>query len=105
MIPATTLVRTNTVRFMMHKIRRRSVLIAENDRAYAQWMKLHLERAGFMVYVAYDGEQAAILAARQRFDLIFANSDLPVINGAELLRHVRSDLHLTEIPIAICRDA
>ena len=85
--------------------RRRSILIAENDRAIAQWLKLHLERAGFSVYVAFDGEQAAILAARQRFELIIANYALPIFDGVELLRHVREDLHLLEIPIAICGDA
>jgi DNA-binding response OmpR family regulator len=77
-------------------------LIAENDRACAQWLKLHLERAGFGVFVAYDGEQAAILVARQRFELVIANLDLPIINGIELLRHIRDELGLTEIPVAIC---
>ncbi len=82
--------------------RPRSILIAENNRAIAQALRLHMERAGYSVYVAHDGDQAAILAARQRFDLIIASLELPVMSGAEFCRHVREDLRLTETPIAIC---
>ena len=82
--------------------RRRSVLIAENDRAIAAALRLHLEREGFSVFVAHDGEQAAILAARQRFELMVLNHNLPTMTGTELCKHVREDLQLTEVPIAIC---
>ncbi len=85
----------------MHK-RPRSILIAENNRAMAQALRLHMERAGYSVYVAHDGDQASILAARQRFDLIIASLELPAISGAEFCRHVREDLRLTETPMAVC---
>jgi DNA-binding response OmpR family regulator len=84
----------------MHK-RPRSILIAENNRAMAQALRLHMERAGYSVYVAHDGDQASILAARQRFDLIVASLELPAISGAEFCRHVREDLRLTETPMAV----
>ena len=85
--------------------RRRSVLIAESDRAIAQLLRLHLERAGFSVFVAYDGEQAAILAARQRFELIVTSLNLPVMDGAQFCQHVREELQLTEVPIVVCPEA
>ncbi len=84
------------------KNRRRTVLIAENNRAIARLMRLHLERAGYCVFVAHDGEQASILAARQRFELIFANLDLPIMSGIEFCRHIREDLCLVDVPIAVC---
>ena len=87
------------------KNRRRSVLVAENDRAIAQTLKSRLEHAGFGVFLAYDGEQAAILAARQRFEMVYVADQLPIINGRGLLRHIRDDLNLTEVPIALCIDA
>ncbi len=82
--------------------RRRSVLIAENNRAIANGLRLHLERAGFSVFLAYDGEQAAILVARQRFELIVTNLELPEMSGTAFCRHVREDLRLTEVPIIVC---
>ena len=87
------------------RYRRRSVLIANGSRTIAQECREHLERAGFGVFVASDGEQACILAARQRFDLIITNLELPVVNGAEFCRHVREDLQLHDVPIALCAAA
>ncbi|WP_397569833.1 PleD family two-component system response regulator [Schlesneria sp. T3-172] len=82
--------------------RRRSILIAESNRAMSQSLRNHLEGAGYSVFVAHDGEQAAILAARQRFDLIIADLELPAMTGTEFCRHVREDLRLTETPIVVC---
>ena len=85
--------------------RRHSILIAENNRAIAQVLRLHLSRAGFSVFVAHDGDQAAILAARQRFDLIVADLDLPIMSGKEFCRHLREDLRLIEVPLAVFTSA
>jgi CheY-like chemotaxis protein len=81
--------------------RRRSVLIAESNRTIAQSLRRHLELAGFSVLLASDGEQACILAARQRFELIITNLELSVMNGTKFCHHVREDLQLTDVPIAV----
>jgi DNA-binding response OmpR family regulator len=81
--------------------RRQSILVAENNRAIAQALRVHLERAGFTVIVTLDGDQAAILAARQRFDLILVNLELPIMSGRDFCRHLREDLLLTEIPLGV----
>ena len=82
--------------------RRRSVLIANGNRTIAQEYRQRLEQAGLCVFVASDGDQACILAARQRFELIITNLDLPILSGAEFCRHVREDLQLIDVPIAVC---
>jgi DNA-binding response OmpR family regulator len=87
------------------RYRRRSVLIANGNRPIAQQCREHLEQAGFGVFVASDGEQACILAARQRFDLMITNLELPLVSGAEFCRHVREDLQLHDVPIAVCAPA
>ena len=84
------------------KHRRRSVLIAEPDRAKAHEFREHLEEAGYLVFLAYDFEQAAILTARQRHELIVTNFDLPNGGATEFCRHVREDLRLVEIPVIVC---
>ena len=85
--------------------RRRSVLIADNNRAMAQSLRMHLERDGFSVFVAHDLEQATILAARQRFELMLVSFELPKNGAIEFCQHVREELNLTEVPIAICSPA
>lgn len=84
------------------RYRRRSVLIADGNRTIAQQCRQRLEQVGFSVFIASDGEQACILAARQRFELIITNLDLPVVSGQKFCRHVREDLQLAEVPIAVC---
>ena len=87
------------------RYRRRSVLIANGTREIAQECRQRLEQAGFSVFIATDGDQACILAARQRFDLIVTNLELPIVSGAEFCRHVREDLQLSDVPIAVCAAA
>lgn len=82
--------------------RRRSVLIAEPDRAKAHQFRDHLEAAGYLVFLAYDFDQAAILTARQRHELIVTNFDLPQGGAQEFCRHVREDLRLVDLPIIVC---
>ena len=82
--------------------RRRTVLIAESNWNTAQGFRVHLEWAGFTVLVARDADQAAILAARQRYELIIVNLDLPGSGGIEFCRHVREDLGLTDVPLIAC---
>lgn len=84
--------------------RRRTVLIADSQRATAQGLRIGLERAGFTVFTASDLEQASILAARQRFEMIIANLNLPQDGGTKFCSHVRDDLGLTEVPIVVYTD-
>lgn len=81
--------------------RRRSVLIANQNRAVAQGIRLHLERAGLSVILAHDLEQAAILAARQRFELMIVGWELPGGGATGFCRHVREELGLVDVPIAL----
>ena len=84
------------------KNERQSVLIADDNRAMAQGLRYNFEQAGYSVYVTHDGGQAAVLAARQRFDLIVTDLEMPVMTGTEFCRHVREDLQLKQVPIAVC---
>ena len=83
------------------KNRRRSVLIANQNRAVAQGIRLHLERAGLSVILAHDLEQASIQAARQRFELMIVSWELPGGGATEFCRHVREELGLVDVPMAL----
>lgn len=84
------------------KNKRRSILIAESDRALARVLRLRLERCGFTVYVAHDEEQACILAARQRYDLMITAVGSAAFDGIKFCDYVREELGLAEVPIAVC---
>ena len=78
------------------------VLIVEDNRVFANVLRFNLERAGFMVTVAYDGTQAIATLQHGHFDLLITDFQMPDINGDQLCRVVRGQLRLEHLPIVIC---
>ena len=74
----------------------RSVLIIEDDRRIANWVKVYFERAGFSAEVAHDGESGLDLARNLTPDLVILDLMLPRLDGVELCRILRRE---SEVPI------
>ena len=55
-----------------------TVLIIEDGRRIANWVKVYFERAGFSAEVAHDGESGLALARSLTPDLIILDLTLPV---------------------------
>lgn len=73
-----------------------TVLIIEDDRRIATWIKVYFERAGFSAEVAYDG-QAGLTAARSLApELIILDLMLPRLGGIEVCKQLRQE---SDIPI------
>ncbi len=62
-------------------------------------MRGYLERAGYAVQVAYDGDTAWHMLRADRPDLLLLDLMLPGRDGYEITRLLRSDPHLAHIPI------
>jgi len=60
-----------------------------------------LENAGYEVKVAVDGVDGFNALQLDRFDLIVSDIDMPRMNGIDLVKKIRSDPNLKEIPIII----
>ena len=73
-----------------------TVLIVEDDRRIANWVKVYLERAGFSTEVAHDGESGLALALSLHLDLVILDLALPRLDGVELCRMLRRD---SEVPV------
>ncbi|MYD08414.1 MAG: response regulator transcription factor [Chloroflexi bacterium] len=72
------------------------ILIIEDDRRIATWIKVYFERAGFSAQIAYDG-QAGLAAARNTApDLIILDLMLPRLGGIEVCKTLRRE---SDIPI------
>ncbi|EPG75662.1 response regulator receiver domain protein [Leptospira fainei serovar Hurstbridge str. BUT 6] len=65
-------------------------LIIEDDVRMADLIKRGLEEEGFEVSVAYDGNMGRKLALNYEFDLIITDIVLPVFNGLELCKEIRT---------------
>ncbi len=72
------------------------VLIIEDDRRIASWVRVYFERAGFSAEVAHDGESGLALARGLAPDLVILDLMLPRLDGVELCRILRRE---SDIPI------
>ena len=73
-----------------------TVLIIEDDRRIANWVKVYFGRAGFSAEVTHDGESGLELARSLSPDLVILDLMLPRLDGVELCRILRRE---SEVPI------
>lgn len=66
------------------------ILIIEDDQRLAQIIKRGLDENGYNATIAYDGKMGLKLALGQDFDLIISDIILPLINGLDLCRKIRT---------------
>jgi len=83
--------------------RRPRVLIADDEDIVRSALARMLERAGFDVSTASDGEVAARMAKSERFDVVVADVCMPGIGGVELLRELRE--HDLDLPVILLTGA
>jgi DNA-binding response OmpR family regulator len=65
------------------------VLVADDDPLIQRLVRTHLDRAGFRVLTAADGEEALDLAVAEQPDLIVLDLMLPRLDGFEVCRRIR----------------
>lgn len=65
------------------------ILLVEDERKLVNLVKLYLEREGFEVVTAQDGEQALNLFQQTRPALVILDLMLPLLDGWEVCRRIR----------------
>ena len=73
------------------------ILIVEDEVLLADSLKTLLEKKGFTVEVAYDGETGKDYAETGVYDLLILDVMMPRLNGYELARQVRAERCATPI--------
>lgn len=73
------------------------ILLAEDDSLLRKLIKRNLEMRGFSVYESANGKEALSVAESADIDLVIADIMMPVIDGNELVRSIRSGN--AELPI------
>lgn len=66
------------------------VLVVDDERPIADILKFNLEREGFEVDVAFDGETAVEKARQHPFSLVILDIMLPKLDGFSVCREIRS---------------
>ena len=83
----------------------RRVLIAEDDPDISELMRMHLKDEGFAVVLTADGNAAALMLERERWDALVLDRTLPGMDGLEICRRARSMERYTPIIIASARSS
>ena len=65
------------------------LLLVEDDRALAELVSFHFDRAGYAVTRTGDGEEALILAEEMKPDLVLLDWMIEGISGIEVCRRLR----------------
>jgi DNA-binding response OmpR family regulator len=77
------------------------VLVAEDDEDILELISLILERSGYQVMRAADGEAALGLARSERPVLVMLDVMMPRLDGYEVTRRLRQDEATAGIPILL----
>ena len=75
------------------------ILIADDEPHIRQILRFTLERAGYQVYLASDGEDALKQAAELKPNLVLLDVMMPKVDGYEVCRKMRQDFSLNQIPV------
>ncbi len=77
---------------------RASVLIVEDEESFIDALTIGLDREGFDVTIARDGQQALAIFAKATFDVVLLDLMLPKMSGLDVCRSMRAT---SNVPIII----
>ena len=81
------------------------ILIVEDEKKVAAFIKKGLEEETYAVDIAIDGEEGLHLGEQNQYDLIILDLMLPKINGLEILSILRSKKIETPILLLTAKDS
>jgi DNA-binding response OmpR family regulator len=77
------------------------VLAADDDEDILELVTFRLERSGYTVVQARDGEQALTLAQEKQPDLALLDVMMPKLDGFEVTRRLRANEATSRMPIIL----
>jgi len=77
------------------------ILLVEDEAALVSVLRYNLEREGFEVVEARDGEEALLVAEERPIDLVLLDWMLPNVSGIEVCRRLRRRPNTRNVPIVM----
>jgi len=75
------------------------LLLVEDNEMNRDMLSRRLERRGYQVVMAVDGQQGVDMARSEAPDLILLDMSLPVVDGWEAARLIKSEAQTKDIPV------
>ena len=80
---------------------KRTILLVEDEELLANILKQRLEKEGFNVVLARDGEEALGILKDAKPDLLLLDIILPKVSGFELMSKLQEDPRYAKVPIVV----
>ena len=77
------------------------VLVVEDEAPLVTLLRYNLEKEGFQVCEASDGEEAMVQIAERKPDLVLLDWMLPLVSGIEVCRRIRRSPETRSLPVII----
>jgi len=78
-----------------------TILVADDNDDTRLMLHTLLRRKGYKVIEATDGEQAVQATQHETPDLVLLDLELPRLNGLTVIRRLRKELNLIEVPVVV----
>jgi CheY-like chemotaxis protein len=75
------------------------ILLVEDNELNRDMLSRRLERKGYQVVIAVDGQQAVAMAQSEAPALILMDMSLPLLDGWEATRQIKADDRTKKIPV------
>ncbi len=77
------------------------ILVVEDEASLVMLLRYNLEKEGYRVDVAMDGQEALLKVAEEKPDLVLLDWMLPELSGLEVCRQLRRDTETHNLPIVM----
>lgn len=71
-----------------------SILVADDEQGIVDFVTLYLEKDGYEVFTASDGEQAWDCIQQEKIDLAILDIMMPKLNGYQLIKKIRAEKNM-----------
>ncbi len=78
-----------------------SILVVDDNEINRDLLIRRLERQKYTVDTASDGREALSMIRKGDFDVILLDIMMPIMDGYQVLEHLKSDLSLSHIPVIV----
>jgi two-component system cell cycle response regulator DivK len=76
-----------------------TILIVEDNEMNRDMLSRRLEKRGFHIILAFDGQAGLDVSAARRPDLILMDLSLPLVDGWQATQRLKADVTLRQIPV------
>ena len=82
-----------------------NILLIEDEKKVASFIKKGLEEEHYVVDVSYDGEDGLYKSQVNKYDLIILDIMLPKKNGFEVIKEIRAQKNVTPVIMLTAKDS